>query len=374
MKKMCIYLLFALSGSFGRAIGNDDYMFRACSNKYDFVHWRGKTARKYDLPLLQWNFPKINLDTNDMFVVAKVIPMEKDKVLMLFQGQKNILKIDVSIHKNVLDAHDAIIQEFASMTSTKKYDQVQSGSGDIFFAMLDEKWSHVICACNNVKISVSSCNERLDPLKIAEELVRFTEQNSCVSFAAYDVDTGVKGILEKGGKMMQERKIASGKGIKTCSLRNVPKDICVSNAVYSVNDMPHKPEYGLNVVYGRLFELATVRNDIPEKVADGLVMAVKDVQTARKMAFGLYGQYSSMPTSMVANSLDIETSDEILVFGFAPREDSPNMYVAVYRNIIVRLQGLGDMKSLSMHLLKACCPQVDFSSVKPLPKEVSPKK
>ena len=186
-------------------------------------------------------------------------------------------------------------------------------------------------------------------------------------YLPYDGESEVHRVLALGSEIMQVRNVPSGKYDKTYSPRKVPGEICVSNVVYNVKATSHEPEYGVNLICGCLFTIEVVRNDNSEVVAEGFMMSAKDAQTAREMAFGLDAQHSSMSACMIANALDIEAGDEIVAFGFSAMEDMPSRITLVYRNAIISLWGNGDIKAVSANLMKACCPQSDFNSVKPLP-------
>jgi len=187
-------------------------------------------------------------------------------------------------------------------------------------------------------------------------------------YLPYDGEAEVQRVLELGDEIMRVRNIASGNWVDNCQIKKCPKDIIVSNVVYRVNATPRHPDHGGEFIRGCLYTLEIARKANAEEVASGTMMVAKDVPTAREIAFGLEAQHSSMPARMIANAFDIEIGDEILMFGFPPREEPPNRITAVYRNALISLWGNGDIKAIAANLMKACCPQADFNMLKDLPK------
>ncbi len=165
---------FILLFCFATLVDGGDILRQRCALVYDFHSWRGK-SEVYIRTLESWQLPCINVNTNgiDVYVKSDFVREENIMRYLFFDESKQdvILRIDVNICKDILAAHDAIIDDFSNMASTRRFKKITDmGIGDhLFYSSFGNGCDSCVFARNNLKVSIySRC--RSSALDIARQI------------------------------------------------------------------------------------------------------------------------------------------------------------------------------------------------------------
>ena len=142
------------------------------AREYNFSEWRGKVKNVYKGSLMSWQLPTLQLSTNGMMIVKEMLNQNDFSALFLFTpNQDTILQIRFSLCKDIISAHEAIINQFALMSSPKLYVREDIGIGDQGFSNSNgNNWSSYIFARNNIKVSINSHITRIPAKDVARQI------------------------------------------------------------------------------------------------------------------------------------------------------------------------------------------------------------
>lgn len=143
--------------------------------KYCFAEWRGTTKAEYSHSLKRAPIDSLVLPTNGMEIAVKHL---EDRMLVFSEG-KTLIDVCASARDSIVAAHDALIDRFSLMTSTRLMSPCQS-IGDICFMETNECNSCVVFARNNVDVHVHSRSRLISAMSIAMQIDRNVVEASIV--------------------------------------------------------------------------------------------------------------------------------------------------------------------------------------------------
>ncbi len=137
-------------------------------SRFGFSNWRGVVRSEYSGVLTEWDIPPLNIATSDLSVCVGTWHDEYSKEMTIRPQHKGMpyLKVMTRVCDDVDSAHDAIINFFNSVTSTRDYSSCTNDFGDRSYTI----GSSAVFARNNIFVRVHSGTNTISAEAVARQI------------------------------------------------------------------------------------------------------------------------------------------------------------------------------------------------------------
>ena len=137
--------------------GEVDPYDESVKRAYGYSNWCGHTRMAYPRLVQDWYLPDLSLPTNGINAVVENEAFETGRGFFIVRNGDELIYVDSEICGSVEGAHEAVIEKFSNMTTTRIFPQVTNDIGDVlFYYQYPGDGDSVVFTRNNVFVRIRS--------------------------------------------------------------------------------------------------------------------------------------------------------------------------------------------------------------------------
>ena len=137
--------------------GEVDSYDESVKRAYGYSNWCGRTRMDYPRLVQDWYLPDLSLPTNGINAVVENEAFETGRGFFIVRNGDELIYVDSEICGSVEGAHEAVIEKFSNMTTTRIFPQVTNDIGDVlFYYQYPGDGDSVVFTRNNVFVRIRS--------------------------------------------------------------------------------------------------------------------------------------------------------------------------------------------------------------------------
>ena len=139
--------------------------------RYAYSNWCGRTRMTYPRLVQDWYLPDLALPTNGINAVVENEAFETGRGFFIVRNGDELIYVDSEICGSVEGAHEAVIEKFSNMTTTRIFPQVTNDIGDVlFYYQYPGDGDSVVFTRNNVFVRIRSDMLSCSATNIAKQI------------------------------------------------------------------------------------------------------------------------------------------------------------------------------------------------------------
>ena len=139
--------------------------------RYAYSNWCGRTRMTYPRLVQDWYLPDFSLPTNGINAVVENEAFETGRGFFIVRDGDELVYVDSEICGSVEGAHEAVIEKFSNMTTTRIFPQVTNDIGDVLFHYrFKSGLDFAVFTRNNVFVWIDSRIESCSATNIAKQI------------------------------------------------------------------------------------------------------------------------------------------------------------------------------------------------------------
>ena len=151
--------------------GEVDPYDESVKRAYDYSNWCGRTRMVYPRLVQDWYLPDLSLPTNGINAVVENEAFETGRGFFIVRNGDELIYVDSEICGSVEGAHEAVIEKFSNMTTTRIFPQVTNDIGDVlFYYQYPGDGDSVVFTRNNVFVRIRSDMLSCSATNIAKQI------------------------------------------------------------------------------------------------------------------------------------------------------------------------------------------------------------
>ena len=151
--------------------GEVDSYDESVKRAYDYSNWCGRTRMDYPRLVQDWYLPDLSLPTNGINAVVENEAFETGRGFFIVRNGDELIYVDSEICGSVEGAHEAVIEKFSNMTTTRIFPQVTNDIGDVlFYYQYPGDGDSVVFTRNNVFVRIRSDMLSCSATNIAKQI------------------------------------------------------------------------------------------------------------------------------------------------------------------------------------------------------------
>lgn len=151
--------------------GEVDPYDESVKRAYDYSNWCGRTRMDYPRLVQDWYLPDLSLPTNGINAVVENEAFETGRGFFIVRNGDELIYVDSEICGSVEGAHEAVIEKFSNMTTTRIFPQVTNDIGDVlFYYQYPGDGDSVVFTRNNVFVRIRSDMLSCSATNIAKQI------------------------------------------------------------------------------------------------------------------------------------------------------------------------------------------------------------
>ena len=151
--------------------GGVDSYDESVKRAYDYSNWCGRTRMDYPRLVQDWYLPDLSLPTNGINAVVENEAFETGRGFFIVRNGDELIYVDSEICGSVEGAHEAVIEKFSNMTTTRIFPQVTNDIGDVlFYYQYPGDGDSVVFTRNNVFVRIRSDMLSCSATNIAKQI------------------------------------------------------------------------------------------------------------------------------------------------------------------------------------------------------------
>ena len=151
--------------------GEVDSYDESVKRAYGYSNWCGRTRMDYPRLVQDWYLPDLSLPTNGINAVVENEAFETGRGFFIVRNGDELIYVDSEICGSVEGAHEAVIEKFSNMTTTRICPQVTNDIGDVlFYYQYPGDGDSVVFTRNNVFVRIRSDMLSCSATNIAKQI------------------------------------------------------------------------------------------------------------------------------------------------------------------------------------------------------------
>ena len=151
--------------------GGVDSYDESVKRAYGYSNWCGRTRMDYPRLVQDWYLPDLSLPTNGINAVVENEAFETGRGFFIVRNGDELIYVDSEICGSVEGAHEAVIEKFSNMTTTRIFPQVTNDIGDVlFYYQYPGDGDSVVFTRNNVFVRIRSDMLSCSATNIAKQI------------------------------------------------------------------------------------------------------------------------------------------------------------------------------------------------------------
>ena len=151
--------------------GEVDSYDESVKRAYGYSNWCGRTRMDYPRLVQDWYLPDLSLPTNGINAVVENEAFETGRGFFIVRNGDELIYVDSEICGSVEGAHEAVIEKFSNMTTTRIFPQVTNDIGDVlFYYQYPGDGDSVVFTRNNVFVRIRSDMLSCSDTNIAKQI------------------------------------------------------------------------------------------------------------------------------------------------------------------------------------------------------------
>ena len=151
--------------------GEVDSYDESVKRAYGYSNWCGRTRMDYPRLVQDWYLPDLSLPTNGINAVVENEAFETGRGFFIVRNGDELIYVDSEICGSVEGAHEAVIEKFSNMTTTRIFPQVTNDIGDVlFYYQYPGDGDSVVFTRNNVFVRIRSDMLSCSATNIAKQI------------------------------------------------------------------------------------------------------------------------------------------------------------------------------------------------------------
>ena len=151
--------------------GEVDSYDESVKRAYGYSNWCGRTRMDYPRFVQDWYLPDLSLPTNGINAVVENEAFETGRGFFIVRNGDELIYVDSEICGSVEGAHEAVIEKFSNMTTTRIFPQVTNDIGDVlFYYQYPGDGDSVVFTRNNVFVRIRSDMLSCSATNIAKQI------------------------------------------------------------------------------------------------------------------------------------------------------------------------------------------------------------
>ena len=151
--------------------GGVDSYDESVKRAYGYSNWCGRTRMDYPRFVQDWYLPDLSLPTNGINAVVENEAFETGRGFFIVRNGDELIYVDSEICGSVEGAHEAVIEKFSNMTTTRIFPQVTNDIGDVlFYYQYPGDGDSVVFTRNNVFVRIRSDMLSCSATNIAKQI------------------------------------------------------------------------------------------------------------------------------------------------------------------------------------------------------------
>ena len=151
--------------------GEVDPYDESVKRAYDYSNWCGRTRMDYPRLVQDWYLPDLSLPTNGINAVVENEAFETGRGFFIVRNGDELIYVDSEICGSVEGAHEAVIEKFSNMTTTRIFPQVTNDIGDVLlYYQYPGDGDSVVFTRNNVFVRIRSDMLSCSATNIAKQI------------------------------------------------------------------------------------------------------------------------------------------------------------------------------------------------------------
>ena len=151
--------------------GEVDPYDESVKRAYGYSNWCGRTRMVYPRLVQDWYLPDLSLPTNGINAVVENEAFETGRGFFIVRNGDELIYVDSEICGSVEGAHEAVIEKFSNMTTTRIFPQVTNDIGDVlFYYQYPGDGDSVVFTRNNVFVRIRSDMLSCSATNIAKQI------------------------------------------------------------------------------------------------------------------------------------------------------------------------------------------------------------